>query len=269
MTAPERQHVGGILAVDVSNTHTALALWHGDTATRHWQLSTDRWRPPDELRVLMSGLLTLAGLESTDVAGCVLGSVVPDLIQPVSAACAALFGAGPLVVGPGVHTGLSIHTDDPREVGPDRIANAVSAVARFGAPVVVLDFATALTVDLVGPDGGYVGAVIAPGLEVAAEALARRTARLPRGRLLPPPNVIATDTERGLQSGLFFGYLGLVEGLLARARAELGPAPAVATGEAPWLATLLDHTQAIDAYEPLLTLDGLRRIYERQATARP
>jgi type III pantothenate kinase len=259
---------GGILAVDVSNTHTALAWWQGEVAIRHWQLATERGRTPDELMLMLAQLLALAGLDRANVAGCVLGSVVPDLVQPMSAACTALFGAPPLVVGPGVSTGLVIHTDDPREVGADRVANAVSAMARFGAPVVVLDFATALTVDLVGADGGYRGAVIAPGLEVAAEALAQRTARLPRARLEPPPNVIATDTEHGLQSGLFFGYLGLVEGLVARAKEALGPAPVVATGEAPWLANLLAHTHVIDAYEPLLTLDGLRRIHERQ-TAGP
>jgi type III pantothenate kinase len=256
----------GVLTIDVGNAYTGLALWHGELDGHHWQLSTARHRPPDEHRWLLAQLLAGDGLAPDAVAGCVLASVVPDVVAPLVAACTTLFHHPVLVVGPGVKTGLHVRTEDPREVGPDRIANAVSAVARFGAPVLVLDFSTALTIDVVDAQGDYAGAIIAPGLEVAADALAQRTARLPRGSLVPPPSVIATNTEQGLQAGLFFGYLGLVEGLVARVRAELGPAPVIATGEATWLPDLLDHCAIIDAYEPLLTLDGLRRIYERQST---
>ncbi len=255
---------GGLLAIDVSNAHTGLALWQGETARHHWLLGTDPRRTMDEHRVFLSRLLGQAGLSAADVADCVVGSVVPDLVPILCATCEALFDTTPLVLGPGVRTGLHIHTDDPREVGPDRIANAVAARDRFGAPVLVLDFATALTVDVVGPNGDYLGALIAPGLEVAAEALARRTARLPRGDLAPPPSVIATDTAHGLQSGLFFGYLGLVEGLVQRLWDEVGPAAVVATGEATWLGNLLAHTDVVTTYEPLLTLDGLRRIHALQ-----
>lgn len=255
---------GGLLAIDISNAHTALALWRGDTARHHWQLSTDPRRTVDEQRVFLSRLLAQAGLLPADVTDCVLGSVVPDLVPILCTTCETLFGVAPLVVGPGIRTGLPIRTEDPREVGPDRIANAVAARDRFGAPVVVLDFATALTVDVVGPGGDYLGAIIAPGPAVAAESLARRTARLPRGELALPPSVIATDTAHGLQSGLFYGYLGLVEGLVHRLWAEVGPSAVIATGEATWLASLLDHTEVVTAYEPLLTLDGLRRIHALQ-----
>lgn len=265
MPAEQAAAVPGVLAIDVGNAYTGLALWRGEVDGHHWQLSTDRHRTPDEHRWLLSQLLAGDGLTPAAVQGCVLASVVPDAVAPLVTACTALFGQEVLVVGPGVKTGLHVRTEDPREVGPDRVANAVSAVARFGAPVLVLDFSTALTIDVVDAGGDYAGAIIAPGLEVAADALSRRTARLPRGSLAPPPSVIGNSTELGLQAGLFYGYLGLVEGLVARVRAELGPAPVVATGEATWLPDLLDHCAVIDAYEPLLTLDGLRRIHERQA----
>jgi type III pantothenate kinase len=256
---------GRLLAIDVANQHTALALWRGEAAERHWLLATERGRTADEHRLLMSQLLAQAGLVPQDVSACVLGAVVPDVVGPLSAACRDLFGRAPLVVGPGVKTGLKVRTEDPREVGADRVANAVAAKERFGSPVLVLDFATALTVDVVDAAGDYRGALIAPGLAVAAEALASRAAQLSPARLAPPPNVIGTDTESGLRSGLFYGYLGLVEGLVERVRSELGPdTRVVATGEADWLPALLERLSVVDAYEPLLTLDGLRRIHDRQ-----
>jgi type III pantothenate kinase len=261
--------MAGLLAIDVSNSHTALAVWHGDRATRHWQLTTDRRRTPDELRLLLAQLFASAGLSARDIDDCVLGSVVPDVVAPLVAACREAFGVEPLVVGPGVRSGLRVRTEDPRDVGADRVANAVAASERFGAPVRVLDFATALTIDVVDAAGDYAGAIIAPGLDVSADALARQTAQLPRGPSAPPERAIGTSTDEGLQAGLFFGYVGLVSGLVARLAVELGPAPVVATGEAAWLPALLDQCPAIDAYEPLLTLDGLRRIHERHSHPPP
>jgi len=254
----------GILAIDVSNTHTALALWSGERAVQHWVVSTDTARTLDEHVVLVSRLMARDGHDPDDVRGCVIGCVVPELLATVEATCRRLFAASPLVVGPGVASGLAILTENPREVGADRIANAVAARALFGAPVLVLDFGTALTVDVVSAAGAYVGAIIAPGIEVAAEGLARRAARLGRIDLVAPPRAIADNTVQGLQSGLVFGYLGLVEGLVARARDEVGPARVVATGEAACLAEVLAHTFVVEAYEPLLTLDGLRQIYQLQ-----
>jgi type III pantothenate kinase len=251
----------GVLAIDISNTHIGLALWSGDEALQHWTLATDVTRTPDELVVLISRLLARDGLSPSDVEGCVVGCVVPALVATIEATCRDVFGAPPLVVGPGVPSGLPILTESPREVGADRIANAVAARARFGSPVLVLDFGTALTIDVVSAAGAYVGAIIAPGIEVAADSLARRAARLGRIDLVAPPRAIADNTVQGLQSGLVFGFIALVEGLVARARDEVGPAHVVATGEAPWLPEVLRHTDVIDAYEPLLTLDGLRRIH--------
>jgi type III pantothenate kinase len=256
-----------ILAIDASNTHTSLALWLSGTDARHWRVSTDPARTSDEHRVLFAQLLEGDGLSPEDVTACVLGCVVPELTPTIEDTCRALFGVAPLVVRQGVRSGLRILTDNPRELGADRIANAVAASARFGNPVIVLDFGTALTVDVVGPSGDYVGAIIAPGIEVAADALARRTARLGRIELVPPPRAIASDTDSALQSGIVYGYLGLVEGLVARVRAEIGDAPVVATGEEPWLRDIIAQTEVVDTYEPLLTLDGLRRIYERHHAA--
>jgi type III pantothenate kinase len=255
--------MSGLLAIDVSNILTALALWDGDREVHHWQLSSNPLRPADEYRVLLSRLLTNHGLDTAAVGASVMACVVPALTVTLSTACRDLFGQAPLVVGAGIHTGLRISTENPREVGPDRIANAVAARDRWGSPVIVLDFGTALTIDVIGAEGDYLGAIIAPGIEVAAEALAQRTAQLPLIELAPPPRAIATDTEHGLQSGLVFGYLGLVEGLVERTRSEIGPAPVVATGEAAWVPTLLSLTSLVDAYDPRLTLDGLRRIYLR------
>jgi type III pantothenate kinase len=201
------------------------------------------------------------------VDACVIGCVVPELLPVMVEVCRREFDQPPLVVGPGVASGLRIDTADPREVGADRIANGVAAVARYGSPVIVLDFSTTLTVDVVSEGGAYAGAVIAPGLEVAAEGLARRAARLGRIDLVAPPHAIADNTVQALQSGLVFGYVGLIEGLVRRVRSEIGPAPVVATGEAILLDDLLRQTDVIEAYEPLLTLDGLRRILSRHLAA--
>ncbi len=265
--------MNGLLAIDVGNTHTSLALWPAGASGRanpappssphHWQVASAPSRTVDELRLLVTQLLASCGLAPGDVGACVIGCVVPELHGTVVAACRQLFGVAPLVVGPGVRSGLRIRAESPREVGADRIANAVAAVARFGSPVIVLDFSTAVTLDVIGNDGEYLGAIIAPGIDIAAAALARRTARLHRFDIAPPAKAIASDTESAVRSGLFFGHVGLIEGLVARLQADVGPAAVVATGEAVWLPAVLAHTHVIDAYEPLLTLDGLRRIHAR------
>lgn len=266
-TPSDRDPPTGILAIDVGNLVTSLALWHATEAPHHWRMSSSSHRPKDEYRLLLSALLERDGLAPSAVTGAVVACVVPTLAETIASACRDLFGLSPLVVGPGVRTGLRISTEQPREVGPDRIANAVAAIARFGAPAMVLDFTTALIIDVVGPAGDYSGAIIAPGMGVASDALARRTAQLRRIELRPPPRAIAANTEQSLQSGLVFGYVGLVEGLIRRARSEVGPAPVVATGEAPWIPDILRLTDVVDAYDPLLTLDGLRRIYIRHHRA--
>jgi type III pantothenate kinase len=254
--------MAGTLAVDVSNLQTGLALWLPDREPHHWKVASMPARTADEYRVIFAELLAAEGLSTADVSACVLGCVVPELAGTFVSVLKSLFGSAPLVVGPGVRAGLDIRGDDPREVGADRIANAVAARAKYGVPVVVLDFGTALTLDVIGPAGDYLGAVIAPGMEVAAEGLRRRAARLGPIELEAPPRAIATNTTEGLQAGLVFGYVGMAEGLVQRVRAEVGPAPVVATGDGPWLSALLRLTEIVDAYDPLLTLRGLRLILE-------
>ena len=269
---------GGLLTFDVSNTHTGIALWHledrsvapgsvgipapKDLALEHWQIASSPSRTPDELRVLLLRLLEDRGIDVGSVEACAAACVVPELAAPLRAACQALFGVETLFIGPGLRSGMRIRTENPREVGPDRIANALAAQVRFGMPAIVFDFATALTVDVIDEQGDYAGAVIAPGLDVAAQALTSSTARLGRFDLKPPPTVIANDTVNALRSGVVYGYIGLVEGLVRRVRDDIGDAPAIATGEATWLEDLLAQTEVFDAFAPLLTLDGIRRIYE-------
>jgi type III pantothenate kinase len=235
-------------------------LWCGDTALHHWHIQSDARRTSDELGRLLDALVGVAA-RADDLDGSVMACVVPELTQVFVQVIGDLFGSQPLVVAPGVRTGLDVRTDDPREVGPDRVACAVSAKSTYGSPVIVVDFGTSTNVDVVDSAGAYVGTLIAPGLDVAAQTLAARTAGLPRVVLEPPPTAIADNTAEGLQSGLVLGYAGLVEGLVRSARAEVGPAPVVATGYAPWIAGVASACPSIESYNPLLTLDGLRRIH--------
>jgi type III pantothenate kinase len=248
-----------LLAVDVGNTQTALGLYDGRGLSDHWRLTTERATTADELGVVLAGLLDLDAVD-----GICLASTVPVLVREWEALASKWTEAPLLVVGPGIKTGIPIRYDDPREVGPDRIVNAVAAKDRYGAPVIVVDFGTSTNFDVVSSEGEYVGGVLAPGIEVSMDALFARAARLVKVDYAAPATVIGKTTVGGLQSGLVYGFAGQVDGVVGRIREELGAeARVVATGG---LADLVaPHSKTIERVDPFLTLDGLRMVWELNA----
>ncbi len=245
-----------LLAVDVGNTQTALCIFRDAELVDHWRLATERSSTADELGVLLAGLL-----DFDDVDGICLASTVPVLVREWEALATKWAHAPLLVVGPGVKTGIPIRYDDPRELGPDRIANSIAARERYGAPVIVVDFGTSTNFDVVSPDGEYVGGVLAPGVEISMEALFSRAARLVKIDYSAPESVIGKTTVSALQSGLVYGFAGQVDGIVGRIRGELGAdARVIATGG---LADLVaPHSETIELVDPFLTLEGLRLVWE-------
>ncbi len=251
-----------LLCIDIGNTNIVLGLWHDGDWRAHWRVRTVRDQMPDEYAMLLKALLRDGGFEIADIARVVLASVVPPLTTIFTELFARYLGDATLIVGPGVRTGLRIRIDNPVELGADLVANAVAAYDRFRCACIIVDFGTATTFSAVSKEGDFLGVAIAPGLGVAAEALSSRTAQLPRVSLVPPSAAIGKNTVHSMQSGLVFGYVGLVEGLILRIRSELGgSAQVVATGGlSRVLAPLSDQITAVD---PWLTLEGLRLIAER------
>jgi type III pantothenate kinase len=246
-----------LLAVDVGNTQTVLGLYEGEGLVEHWRVATEEERTADELAALLVRLLELRRLGFGDVDGVSLASTVPPLVRAYQELAEHYLEAPLLVLGPGAKTGIPVLFDDPRQVGPDRIANALAARERHGAPCVVVDFGTSTNFDAVSASGEYVGGVIAPGIEISMDALFARAARLVKVELVAPETAIGKTTVAGLQAGLFFGFAGQVDGIVGRMRAELGgTALVVATGGLAGL--IAPHSETIERVDPLLTLEGLR-----------
>lgn len=248
-----------LLAADVGNTQTVYGLYDGERLADHRRVATEAQRTGDELAILLSGFFDPAAVDGV----CVCSSV-PALVHAYEQVAAGWAEAPVLFLGPGVRTGVPLRYDDPREVGPDRIANAVAAKARYGAPCIVVDFGTSTNFDVVSAEGEYLGGVLAPGIEISMDALFARAARLTKVDFSEPPAVIGKTTAAGLQSGLVYGFAGQVDGIVAAIRGELGvEAPVVATGGLAEL--IVPHARSVETIDPFLTLEGLRIVWDLNA----
>lgn len=250
-----------LLVIDIGNTNLTIGLYEGETLGWHWRLATDHNRMPDEYGMQLIGLLQHAGHNIKDLTGISLSSVVPPLTGRVTQACHEYLKKVPLVVDTGVKTGVRIRYEDPKAVGADRVCDAAAVMQHYGGPACVIDFGTATTFNALTKEGDYLGGAITAGINLAAEALYTRAAKLPRIDLQRPPNVIGRNTIHAMQSGLLFGYVCMVEGMVDRFRVELGPQmKVIATGG---LAEIIaKETPVIQHIAPWLTLDGLRIIWE-------
>lgn len=251
-----------LLAIDVGNTNIVYGLFDGDTLAHTFRVESARGRTADEYGVTLCSLLAMHGVAPASVDAAILACVVPSITEPMLRLVQRVFGRDAMVVGPGVRTGMAILIENPREVGADRIADAVAGFEKTKGGVVVVDFGTSTNFDVVTPKGEYLGGVLAPGLQISADALFARAARLPRVEITKPPKVVGRNTVHAMQSGIVYGYVGLVDGVVERVLAEVGfPCTVIATGGLASLIAPLSKT--IDEVDAELTLIGLRILYER------
>jgi type III pantothenate kinase len=257
-----------LLAIDVGNTNVVLGIFKGDKLQANWRIQTERRRMPDEWALMVLGLLEHSGLKGSDVTATIISSVVPSLTVALRDMADRYFKHQVIIVEPGIKTGVPIRYENPREVGADRIVNAVAALHYYGCPAVVIDFGTATTFDAISAQGEYLGGAIAPGIGIAAEALFQVASRLFRVELTPPKHAIGRTTMTSMQSGILFGYIGLVEGLVKRFKDELSQGKegeeikVIATGGLAEVVAQEGHKGLIDVVDQELTLQGLRLIYE-------
>ncbi len=251
-----------LLVVDVGNTNTVVGLYDGDELCAHWRIGTDNYRTSDELRVFFTMLLTQSGYDPKSVKGCCISSVVPQLNNAISRVARSGFGLEPIVVEPGIRTGLKLQNENPKEVGADRIVNSVAAVEEYEGDKIVIDFGTATTFSYVTANAEYRGGIILPGIQLGADALFEHCAKLPRVEISVPDTVIGRDTVSNIRSGLTYGYAEMVEGLVRRIGEEAGTTPKViATGGLS--SVIAKVTSSIDIHDPLLTMKGLKSIYHK------
>jgi type III pantothenate kinase len=251
-----------LLVIDVGNSNTVIGVYQGERLLHHWRVWTDREKTSDEYGILLRNLYEASRFSPEDIKAIIVASVVPPLTPTIVDLCERYFGMTPMVVGPGIKTGISIKMDNPREVGADRIVNAVAAFAKHRKASIVVDFGTATTFDYVSAGGDYMGGVIAPGVNISAEALFRQASKLPRIEVAKPATVIGKNTVAAMQSGIFYGYVALVDGILARIRREIRISPfVVATGGLA--REIAPESTEIHEIDENLTLEGLRIIYER------
>ncbi|MFO7917057.1 MAG: type III pantothenate kinase [Anaerolineae bacterium] len=250
-----------LLCVDIGNTNIVMGLYERETLLSNWRISTDHNKMPDEYGMLFVDLLCHNALAIKDIEGIVLSSVVPPVTEIFTEMLDQYVGQETLIVGSGIRTGVAIRYENPQEVGADRVVNAIATYRHYGGPACIIDFGTGTTFDAISPKGEYLGGAIAPGIRIAAEALFQRTAKLPRIDLTPPHKTIGTNTADSMRSGILYGYVGLVEGMVERFRQTLGPdMHVIATGG---LAPVIgDEARVIEHIDPWLTLKGLRIIYD-------
>ena len=251
-----------LLVMDVGNTNVSIGVYRDERLCYHWRISTYREKTEDEYGMIFGQLLGHVGLTFQDIKGMIISSVVPPIMPTLERMCSRYFHLKPLIVGPGVKTGLHIKYDNPKEVGADRIVNAVAAIQEYGAPIIIVDFGTATTYCYVNEDNQYLGGVIAPGIEISTEALYSRAAKLPRIEITRPANIIAKNTVSAMQSGIIYGFIGQVEAIVTRIKQQSQQNPkVVATGGRA--AMIANETPIIDIVDPFLTLKGLRFIYSK------
>lgn len=250
-----------ILVFDVGNTNMVIGVLERDKLLTHWRIRTDKLRTADEYGMILKSLFQERGLERSKITAVIISSVVPNLMMELGGMSKQYFHCQPLVIGPGVKNGLAIKYENPREVGADRVVNAVAGFHKYGGPLIIVDFGTATTFCVISAQGEYLGRAIAPGINISTEALVSRASKLPRVELIKPKSLIGKNTVASMQAGIIYGFVGQVEGIINRMKNELNVNPVVvATGG---LASLIaEETEAIDIIDEFLTLDGLRIIYE-------
>lgn len=251
-----------IFVVDVGNTNIVLGLYDGKRLLHHWRVSTNRSATSDEYGIMIANLFRHVGVLHAQIEGVIISSVVPPLMSALERMCADYLQLKPLVVGPGIRTGLNVKIENPREMGADRIVNAIAGIELYGSPLIIVDFGTATTFDYIDDEGSLLGCAIAPGIGISLEALYDKAAKLPRIELVRPKSAVGRNTVTSMQAGIIFGFAGQVDGIVDRMSEEFGTKPTViATGG---LAELIAReTRTISIVNPLLTLQGLQTLYER------